>query len=106
MQSLGYRKVTEEELERERLATARGPLFHLDARRKLCERVTGSAGEVESCIRYMGMEVRGGMVPSVEVESHDSPESGELPAVEDIYACLRKDPNDASGLTMIVRRTC
>jgi hypothetical protein len=106
MQSLGYRKVTEEELQRERFTAASRPLTELNAAWELCERVIGNAGDVESCIRYMSLDVTG-LRLTAESNDHESPPTSDLTTtVEHEDACLRKDPNDARGLTMVVSRRC
>lgn len=105
MQSLGYRKVTEEELKRGQFVSTPRPFSRSDPTRELCQRVTGSAGDVEACIRYMSMDVIP-KFPLGQFEDHDSSEPSNPTASQIEDACIRKDPNDTSGFTMIVSRRC
>jgi hypothetical protein len=100
MRELGYRKLTEEEVNRERFAAAAaGPLLQLDGTRKLCQRVTGSDGDIESCIRYMSVDVRG-LRPSPGPPPIATSQMG------DVNVCLRRESNESRQWKMVVNPHC
>lgn len=101
--------VNEEELRRRVFAAKTGPYcVQSDATRKLCQRVTGRHGDVETCIRYMSMSPNKVVLPEAQFEYYGS---GEPPNAitsdnDDINACLRHDANDSKRLRMTVSRNC
>ncbi len=107
MQKLGYRKLTEEELNRERVSAAAGPLLQLDNTRKLCQRVMGSDGNIESCVRYMSMHVTD-LQPSALSEYEDSPKQPSVAAsqMDHLNVCLRRESYGPTQWNMIVDRNC
>lgn len=109
MESLGYQKISEEELRRGVFAAASRPyLVQPDATRTLCQRVTGKEeGDIESCIRYMSMDPNKAVLPGAQFEHHSSSEPPHLTTVnDDMNACLRHDSNDSRHLKMAVSRNC
>jgi len=110
MKSLGYQMVSEEELRRGAFAAKTGSYFaQPDATRKLCQRVKGKEGDIESCIRYMSMSPHKVVLPTeAQFEYHGSakPPNAITPGNDDIDACLRHDANDSDHLKMTVSRNC
>jgi|SRR5215831_16161216 len=111
MRSLGYRRVTEAELERERFAAATGPLIQLDDTRKLCQRVTGEVGDVDSCIRWMSMNPNTSSPLASGSATPGSPGSKRsttslVTEAAETAVCLRRNRNDEKGLLLTVIESC
>jgi hypothetical protein len=110
MRSQGYRMVTKEELQRGVLAAApEHSLVQLEATRKLCRRVVGEVGDVESCIRWMSMYPTRTVLPAPQSEYHDSLERRRITTSisnDDMNVCLRHDSTDARNLKMTMSRSC
>lgn len=105
MQSLGYRKVTEDEMNRERLTAPARPSIQFDAARKACERVTGTHGDIQSCIRYMTMDSRS--LHPAGVSGNDKPsEAVTSPQNDETDVCLRQEPNEPRDWRMAVSLNC
>jgi len=105
MRFLGYRKMTEAELERERLAAAAGPSIQFGAAQKICERVTGIDGDIQSCIRYMSMNTRSAAsVGAIKDEMQRKPETSSQN--DDPKVCLRRESNEPTNWKMDVSVKC
>jgi len=105
MRSLGYRKLTEAELERERLAVAAGPSIQFDAARKICERVTGIDGDIQSCIRYMSMNTRSETLDGA-VEDATRREPLTPSQHEGTNTCPRRESNEPTNWKMAFSVKC
>jgi hypothetical protein len=109
MKSRGYQKVTEEELRRGMIATIPWPDdVHLDATRKLCRRVTGEEGDIDSCMRYMSMDPKKVVLPAAQSKYDDPPKPSQFTTSQndDMNVCLRHDADDSRNLKMTVSRNC
>lgn len=112
MTSQGYRMVTKEELQHGvPAAMPDTSMQQLQSTRKLCERVAGEVGDVNSCIRWMSLNLPTDAFPastsaSSELSGVERSTAAPVTETDKTGVCLRRNPHAESGLLTTLTRSC
>jgi hypothetical protein len=110
MTSRGYQMVTKQELEQGVLPlTPAQSLAQEIVTQKMCDRVVGKAGGVNSCVRWMSLKPNGNVPPIHLSELHDWLEQQNFRTSTgkgETNFCFRHDPNDTNKLLVTTNKSC
>jgi hypothetical protein len=110
MVSRGYRMVSRQELEKGVLPTTpEQSMAQMMATQKLCQRVTGEEGDVNSCIRWMNFNPNRNVPPTDQFQVYDLLQQQSFRTSigkSKTKVCLRYDPNDTNTVRMTKSNSC
>jgi len=110
MVSRGYQMVSRQELEKGVLPiTPEQFLAQMMATQKLCQRVTGEEGDINSCIRWMNFSPSGNVPSTHQFQAHDLLEQQSFRigiGKGEMKVCFHYDPNDTNTVQMTTSKSC